>query len=1695
MSKSAAVSSTGVYYAASGGNLWSYASGTWKELISGNNGGQGIQAVAVNPSNPNEIVAVAASGYLNISYNAGSTWTGLMWSSNEVTSADIPWLADAQQVDGGTANYLSLGGAAFNPANPSQMILTGGTGVWTTTQVPTSGATQNTTVTWTDQTVGIENVCSQEILVPPGGDPILVQYDRPFFVITNPNAYPSTYGPVDQDTITAGFSADYASSDPSFVVGLADWYGVEASGYSTNGGQTWTKFATDIPGADSSFIGGTIAASTPQNIIWAPADGYQPYYTLNGGTTWNPITLPGVTSWTNFDFAWYLDQRSVTADRVLANTFYLYYPDVGVFSTTNGGQSWTKVYSGAIGPDDGFNSTLMSVPGEASNLFYTGGPVGTPSTTPANEPFYRSTNGGATWTTVPNVLDVFAFGFGAAAPGQSYPAIYIAGYVNNVYGIWQSTNNAQSWTNIGTFPLGETNPITTISGNPNEYGEVYIGFHGGGYAYLSATSTTGPTVTAITDSPATGDLNAGRTVALTLSFSELVTVAGGTPTLTLNDGGTATYASGSGTSALTFDYTVAAGQNVASLAATALNLPTGVTIEDSSGNAANPSLSGLTQSGPQIDTTIPVVSAIANSPASGDLNAGKTVALTLSFSEAVTVAGGTPTLTLNDGGTATYASGSGTNALTFDTTVAAGQNVGALAATALNLPTGVTIADGAGNAASLSLSGLTQSGPQIDTTAPTVTAISDSPETGDLNAGKTVAVTLSFSENVTVAGGTPTLTLNDGGTATYASGSGTTALTFNYTVAAGQNTPDLMVSAVNLNSASIDDSAGNAANLSLSSVAQSSPQIDTTTPTVTAIADSPASGDLNAGKTVALTLSFSEAVTVAGGTPTLTLNDGGTATYASGSGTNALVFNYTVAAGQNTAALAATALNLPTGVTIADGAGNAASLSLSGLTQSGPQIDTTTPAVTAIADSPSTGDLNAGKIVALTLSFSESVTVVGGTPTLTLNDGGTATYASGSGTSALTFDYTVAAGQNVATLAATALNLPSGVTIEDSSGNAANLSLSGLTQTGPQIDTTTPTVTAIADSPASGDLNAGKTVALTLSFSEAVTVAGGTPTLTLNDGGTATYASGSGTNALTFDTTVAAGQNVGALAATALNLPTGVTIADGAGNAASLSLSGLTQSGPQIDTTTPSVTGVTASPGTGTETVGNEITFTVSMSEAVSIAGGTPTLTLNDGGTATYASGSGTNALTFTYTVGSTDSSVSSIAITVVNVPTGVTITDGAGNAANMAGALATFMGLSVDPPVITVAAYLANQAALDAAGNIAIADTAANVSGSFDTLSADGHVTAITFTDTGTPTLSLTVAQALNDTRALGAITNASYAIAVADTAANVAANLNALNADSSVTSIALSDMGTPALTLTAAEALSDGTALAKITTPYTITISDTAANIENLTPTQIASFGSLRVSQIAANDASVALTVAQAEALEKASIPLSAPTGSLVTVSDTAANLQALTTTQILALSDVGVVGLNSDNANVTFSAAQTSAMLSAHLSVSAAGTYSVTEKFTSGAVISSSNQGTSAGALTLSTSANGLTVNVGASSLSVSAGTETIPLNPHTTETITATSRTKDSFVFTPGFGNDTIVGFAATGTNHDVIQFSASTFSYLTSGMTQAQDLAAVLSHVTSSGGATTISDSAGDTLALNSISVSTLKANPADFKFV
>jgi len=101
-------------------------------------------------------------------------------------------------------------------------------------------------------------------------------------------------------------------------------------------------------------------------------------------------------------------------------------------------------------------------------------------------------------------------------------------------------------------------------------------------------------------------------------------------------------------------------------------------------------------------------------------------------------------------------------------------------------------------------------------------------------------------------------------------------------------------------------------------------------------------------------------------------------------------------------------------------------------------IDTTAPTVVGIAAAPNYADLGVGGHATITLKFSETVKVTG-VPKLSLNDGGSATYASGSGTNTLSFSYTVAQGQNTSDLAVTGVTLPAGAKVADAAGNAANL--------------------------------------------------------------------------------------------------------------------------------------------------------------------------------------------------------------------------------------------------------------------------------------------------------------------------------------------------------------------------------------------------------------------------------------------------------------------------------------------------------------------------------------------------------------------------------------------------------------------------------------------------------------------------------
>ena len=185
-------------------------------------------------------------------------------------------------------------------------------------------------------------------------------------------------------------------------------------------------------------------------------------------------------------------------------------------------------------------------------------------------------------------------------------------------------------------------------------------------------------------------------------------------------------------------------------------------------------------------------------------------------------------------------------------------------------------------------------------------------QSGILNAGDSVTVTVTMSEPTTVSG-TPQIGLQVGSTtvqADYASGSGSTDLLFVYVIQAGQTDLDgigINADSLTLNNGSLTDTAGNNSNATLTHtavMANSSYKVDTTAATASSVTISSAtniqSGILNAGDSVTVTVTMSEPTTVSG-TPQIGLQIGNTtvqADYASGSGSTDLLFVYVIQAGQ-----------------------------------------------------------------------------------------------------------------------------------------------------------------------------------------------------------------------------------------------------------------------------------------------------------------------------------------------------------------------------------------------------------------------------------------------------------------------------------------------------------------------------------------------------------------------------------------------------------------------------------------------------------------------------------------------------------------------------------------------------------------------------------------------------------------------------
>ena len=670
------------------------------------------------------------------------------------------------------------------------------------------------------------------------------------------------------------------------------------------------------------------------------------------------------------------------------------------------------------------------------------------------------------------------------------------------------------------------------------------------------------------------------------------------------------------------------------------------------------------------------------SAASGDAYAGQTVQLTFAMTGAVTVTG-SPTLTLSNGATATYdaaASSASGHILVFNYTVGQNDTPTNLSVTSVN-PNGATITDANGHTVNFNPALNQAVGVEIDPA--TVTGVTPS-RTGEFDSGQQVQLTVSFSQSLTVLGGDPSLTLSDGATATFDHASGN-QMVFDYTPGANDHSSNLQIMAFNQNFATVTDANGLTPDFSKALDVNTGVQIGPTL-YVAELENSLNTfenglTEVDSGQTIQLYLYMNEAVTISGNSPSLSLSDGSTATYdaAESDLTSGLIaFDYTVGSSDHSPDLEITGIT--NGADVKDASGNVANFSAALDTSTSLQIGASPLTVASVHATPA-GQASENQLITITITMSEAVTITG-TPVLVFNDDETAVYDSGASNPAgktLVFTYN-ADPQDYQTgnLQITGLFV-NGSTIQDADHYNADFAAAVGVPLGISVgETLTPlTITSITTNASSAELDSGQSLLITLNMSESgltVNTSGGSPTLTLDNGAIATYdaaASNLAAGKLVFDYVIGANDRDDALWIRSAQL-NGATITDASHNAADLSDAAYDIIGVQIG---PAVVTQVSTSQTGEYQAGQIIELALNMTDPVTVntSGGSPTLTLSDGATATYdtsASNPAIGVLVFDYDIGANDRT-KDLEITRVN-PNGATIVDPSGTEVDFSAALNT---------------------------------------------------------------------------------------------------------------------------------------------------------------------------------------------------------------------------------------------------------------------------------------------------------------------------------------------------------------------------------------------------------------------------------------
>ncbi|MBR8639377.1 1,4-beta-glucanase [Streptomyces tuirus] len=433
-------------------------SGKWSEVTPVKPGGTtadgsadtfGYGGVAVDARRPGTLVVSTNNRWADVdtvyrSTNGGRTWTSLKDKAVLDVSETpyLKWGADKPKFG------WWIQAVGLDPFDSEHVVYGTGATLYGTRDLKH----------WAPQIRGLEEASIRQLVSPPTGEAHLISGSGDIGVMYHERltASPSR-GMASNPVFGTATGLSLAAAKPSYVV-RAGWGDNGNGAWSNDGGKTWAPF-TAQPAVAKSAPGPIATNADGSVLLWSFGTGNPGHRSADNGATWSEVPS-------------YPKGAVPVADPVDPARFYAFDTTTGtLLASTDRGLTFTARATGLSSGDSEFQ--LAVAPGRSGDLWLSLKWNG----------LYRSTDGGASFTKVSSCWASYTLGFGKAAEGASYPAVYMVGSTESSTAVYRSDDEAKTWTRINDDRHQWGWIGACIAGDPRVYGRVYIGTNGRGVQY------------------------------------------------------------------------------------------------------------------------------------------------------------------------------------------------------------------------------------------------------------------------------------------------------------------------------------------------------------------------------------------------------------------------------------------------------------------------------------------------------------------------------------------------------------------------------------------------------------------------------------------------------------------------------------------------------------------------------------------------------------------------------------------------------------------------------------------------------------------------------------------------------------------------------------------------------------------------------------------------------------------------------------------------------------------------------------------------------------------------------------------------------------------------------------------------------------------------------------------------------------